>query len=30
MSYRVHPSPDEPDVLRFKDPDGITVEVKAV
>jgi catechol 2,3-dioxygenase-like lactoylglutathione lyase family enzyme len=30
LGSEVLPSPDEPDVLRFKDPDGITVEVKAV
>jgi len=30
LGAQILPSDDEPDVLRFKDPDGITVEVKAV
>lgn len=30
LGAEVQPSPDEPDVLRFKDPDGITAEVRAV
>jgi catechol 2,3-dioxygenase-like lactoylglutathione lyase family enzyme len=30
LGAQILPSEDEPDVLRFKDPDGITVELKAV
>ena len=30
LGAQILPSGDEPDVLRFKDPDGITVELKAV
>jgi catechol 2,3-dioxygenase-like lactoylglutathione lyase family enzyme len=30
LGSEVLPSPDEPDVLRFRDIDGITVELKAV
>jgi catechol 2,3-dioxygenase-like lactoylglutathione lyase family enzyme len=29
LGSEILPSPDEPDILRFKDLDGITVEVKA-
>jgi len=30
LGSQILPSPDEPDVLRFKDLDGITLEVRAV
>jgi hypothetical protein len=30
LGSEILPSPDEPDVLRFKDLDGITLEVRAV
>ena len=30
LGAQILPSDDEPDVLLFKDPDGITVELKAV
>ena len=30
LGGEVVPSPDEPDVLRFRDRDGISVELKAV
>lgn len=30
LGARVIPSPDEADVLRFRDPDGISLELKAV
>jgi catechol 2,3-dioxygenase-like lactoylglutathione lyase family enzyme len=30
LGAQILPSDDEPDVLRFRDPDGITVELKAV
>jgi hypothetical protein len=30
VGLRVLPSPDEPEVLRFADNDGITVELKPV